>query len=211
MSNPNIAELQIALGLTADGVRGPITNAAILAAADAGRLAVGEAGRASADSTAPLPTIPKGKLPDAAADIPAAGEAKLGFVHADLQDVIRAASAQCDVPFTVIEGLRSIERQKKLFAQRASKTMRSRHLTGHAVDLWPLDDNGKALRSGAAFPKRSQEARDADERLWARLRVIAANVKQIAAERGVALEWGGDWASFPDGPHFQLSWGRYPA
>lgn len=202
MSNPNIAELQRALGLKADGQRGPITTAAILAAADAGRLAVGGVVQAP---------IPKGKLPNADADIPAAGEAKLNAVHADLQDVIRATSARCDVPFTVIEGLRSIERQRQLFSQGASKTMSSRHLTGHAVDLWPLDDNGKALPSGAAFPKLSQEARDADGRLWAQLRVIANAVKESAAERGVALEWGGDWASFPDGPHFQLSWGRYPA
>lgn len=203
MSNPNIAEIQSALGLTADGVRGPFTTASILAAADAGRVLVSR-------GVLEAP-IPKGKLPDADADIPAAGEAKLNAVHAALQDVIREASARCDVPFTVIEGLRSIERQKKLFAQGASKTMRSRHITGHAVDLWPTEADGTALKSGAAYPKRSQEARDADARLWARLRMIAATVKQIAAERGVALEWGGDWASFPDGPHFQLSWGAYPA
>lgn len=203
MTNPNIAEIQRALGLTADGVRGPATTAALLAAADAGRILVS---RGVIDAP-----IPQGKLPDADADIPAAGEAKLSAVHADLQDVIRAASAQCDVPFTVIEGLRSIERQRKLVAARASKTLRSRHLTGHAVDLWPTNADGIALKSGQAFPARSQEARTADALLWANLRIIAATVKQVAAERGVALEWGGDWASFPDGPHFQLSWGRYPA
>lgn len=203
MTNENIRELQVALGITADGLRGPITTAAILAAAEAGRL-LASTGRAE-------PPIPADKLPTNDADIPASGLAKLATVNPVLQNVIRAASARCDVPFTVIEGIRSIERQRKLVAQGASKTLRSRHLTGHAVDLWPLDEHGKAIPSGAAYPIRSIARREADARLWAQLRIIAASVKTIAAESGVAIEWGGDWASFPDGPHFQLSWGAYPA
>ena len=27
---------------------------------------------------------------------------------------------------------------------------------------------------------------------------------------GVPIEWGGDWRTFKDGPHFQLPWGKYP-
>jgi peptidoglycan L-alanyl-D-glutamate endopeptidase CwlK len=36
-------------------------------------------------------------------------------------------------------------------------------------------------------------------------------VKAAAEAEGVDLEWGGDWKSFRDGPHFQLSWEQYPA
>ncbi|MBO0346023.1 peptidoglycan-binding protein [Roseibium sp. CAU 1637] len=35
-------------------------------------------------------------------------------------------------------------------------------------------------------------------------------MKQAADELGVPVEWGGDWRSFFDGPHFQLPWPAYP-
>ena len=40
--------------------------------------------------------------------------------------------------FQVQEGLRTRERQAELVARGASRTMHSRHLTGHAVDLVAL-------------------------------------------------------------------------
>jgi peptidoglycan L-alanyl-D-glutamate endopeptidase CwlK len=33
---------------------------------------------------------------------------------------------------------------------------------------------------------------------------------QAAEEKGVDIDWGGHWKSFPDGPHYQLSWKKYP-
>jgi peptidoglycan L-alanyl-D-glutamate endopeptidase CwlK len=36
-------------------------------------------------------------------------------------------------------------------------------------------------------------------------------MKTAAAAEGVPVEWGGDWRSFFDGPHFQLPWASYPA
>lgn len=185
-----IKQLQAALDVPQDGSIGPVTTAALIAAARAGRVTV-----------APLPVTAPDKVP--AADIPASGLAKLDGVHRDLVAVIAAASAACDTPFTVIEGLRTVARQKELVARGASKTMRSRHLTGHAVDLWPLDPvTGKALPAGTPA---------AEARLWADLRIIAAAVKSEAKARGIAVEWGGDWATFRDGPHFQLTWAAYPA
>jgi peptidoglycan L-alanyl-D-glutamate endopeptidase CwlK len=35
-------------------------------------------------------------------------------------------------------------------------------------------------------------------------------MKGAAQKLGVAITWGGDWASFPDGPHFELERGKYP-
>ena len=35
-------------------------------------------------------------------------------------------------------------------------------------------------------------------------------VKQAAAELGIPIEWGGDWRTFKDGPHWQLPWAKYP-
>jgi peptidoglycan L-alanyl-D-glutamate endopeptidase CwlK len=193
--NPNILALQNALGIMpADGIRGPQTTYIVLAAADAGRLTVAKP-VAKLSDVRPIINAP------AEDDIPESGDARLVGVHEVLADLIREASRRCTIPFTVIEGLRTAERQRELVAKGASKTQNSRHLTGHAVDLWPLDPaTGKALPAGT----KASEAR-----LWADLRAISIVVKAVAKERGILIEWGGDWGW--DAPHFQLNRAAYPA
>lgn len=112
-------------------------------------------------------------------------------VHCDLVKVMMHAIAKSDLDFTVLEGLRSLERQKVLKAQGATTTMKSRHLTGHAIDIAPLIDG--VIRW--------------DWPLYHRLAVI---IKDSAKELGIKIEWGGDWKSFKDGPHWQLPWKEYP-
>lgn len=123
--------------------------------------------------------------------------ARLRDVHPDLVRVVEAARAR--VPFIVTEGLRTRERQARLVAIGASRTMNSRHLTGHAVDLayW-LDD-------GDGVPENGEIRWD-----WPLYARLGAEVKRAAAELGVAIVWGGDWASFRDGPHFELDRRAYP-
>ena len=58
-------------------------------------------------------------------------------IHPDLVSVVKRAIDITDQDFTVIEGLRDIDRQRELFKSGASTTMNSRHLTGHAVDIAP--------------------------------------------------------------------------
>lgn len=109
---------------------------------------------------------------------------KLKGVHPDLVSVVKLAIDLTEVDFVVLEGLRSKDRQRELVNKGASKTMNSRHITGHAVDLgayvgeirwdWPLYDK------------------------------IAKAMKEAAYQINVKIEWGGDWKSFKDGPHFQL-------
>jgi peptidoglycan L-alanyl-D-glutamate endopeptidase CwlK len=36
-------------------------------------------------------------------------------------------------------------------------------------------------------------------------------IKDAARLEAVTIEWGGDWKSFKDGPHWQLPWASYPA
>lgn len=200
--NPHIKALQIDLGMPLadqDGKRGPRTNAAILAAADEGRLQV----------VKPLVII---KAPDSPSvnQVSVEADPQLKHVHVRLVDIVIEASKRCPIPFDVIEGRRTKERQAQLVKAGASKTHDSRHLTGHAVDLWPKDPaTGKNLPSDAAFPKGSAAAKEADRRLWADLRIIATTMKAVAKERGVQLEWGGDWGW--DAPHFQLNRAAYPA
>lgn len=116
---------------------------------------------------------------------------RLRGVHPDLVRVVERAIQITEVDFTVTEGLRNEKRQRELVAAGASKTMRSRHLTGHAVDLAAMV--GGSVRWD-----------------WPLYHKLAAAMKTAAAELGVPLEWGGDWRTFKDGPHFQLPWKEYP-
>lgn len=114
---------------------------------------------------------------------------RLYGVHPDLVLVVNKAIEITTQDFTVLEGLRTVERQQQLYSTGKSKTMNSRHLTGHAVDLapWPISWD------------------------WEYFYPIADAMKDAAEEVGVPIEWGGDWKSFPDGPHFQLPHKDYPA
>lgn len=115
----------------------------------------------------------------------------LGGVRNELVAVVKRAIQITDVDFTVLEGLRTVERQKQLVANGASTTMNSRHLDGHAVDLGAWVDGTISWH-------------------WPHYHKIADAMNKAAAELGIELEWGGDWKSFPDGPHFQLPWPKKP-
>lgn len=117
---------------------------------------------------------------------------RLEGVHPDLCAVVELAITRTAVDFTVLEGLRTPERQQQLVAAGASRTMRSRHLTGHAVDL------GAFVGGEVRWD-------------WPLYHKIAAAMKDAARALNVPLEWGGDWRSFKDGPHFQLPHDKYPA
>lgn len=148
-------------------------------------------------------------------------------VHPALVAVVKRAIQISVQDFTVFEGLRTLERQKKLVAAGASKTLNSMHILskdkldslsptphGHAVDLVPWIDGQARWEWGAIYP-------------------IAAAMRQAAIEEGVAglLCWGGVWdrwmsdmlgsaaglkmaveaytvrhpgPDFLDGPHFQI-------
>lgn len=130
---------------------------------------------------------------------------RLNGIKSSLSGIVLAAAQKSSHPFVVNEGLRTRERQVQLVNSGASKTMNSKHLTGDAVDLWPIDPaTKKKLPSDAAFPRGSAEARAADKALWDALRKISVAVKAEASKRGIKVVWGGDWKSFPDGPHFEL-------
>ena len=110
---------------------------------------------------------------------------KLEGVHEDLVKVVKRAIELTDTDFTVGEGLRTKERQAKLFAEGKSKTLNSKHLTGRAVDLWVLKD-GKVTWEKAAYDN------------------LAPFVKQAAKELEIDIRWGGDFKGFFDGPHYEL-------
>ena len=126
----------------------------------------------------------------------------LSGVHPDLVAVVKRAIEITEQDFSVIEGIRNIDRQRKLVAQGKSQTMNSRHLTGHAVDIAP-------------YPLSWD---------WEYFYPIADAMKEAAEELDIPLRWGGNWqvddirhwegnaeslanaynGSFPDGPHIEI-------
>ncbi len=104
-------------------------------------------------------------------------------VHPDLVRVVKRALELSPVDFTVIEGLRTKERQAELLKQGFTRTMNSRHIIGQAVDIVPLPvdwNNPKPFG------------------------LVAEAMKKAADELGVKITWGGDFKTFVDLPHYQI-------
>lgn len=139
---------------------------------------------------------------------------RLVGVDASLIETVKKAITLTRVDFGVVQGMRTVEEQRRLVARGASKTMASKHLVGRAVDLMAYID-GRA----------SWELNLYDD--------VADAMKAAAAETGVKLRWGAAWQiddisewggtmeqamtayidlrrsqgrrPFIDGPHFELS------
>lgn len=140
--------------------------------------------------------------------------ANLAGVKPSLVSVVKRAIEITTVDFIVMEGLRTVERQKMLVATLKSQTMASKHITGDAVDLVPLI---------------------AGQPIWniTLCDNVADAMKAAAKELNVSIRWGAAWnidniATWPktmedamnhyvdfrrskgqrpfiDGPHFELS------
>jgi len=118
-------------------------------------------------------------------------EKNLAGVHPKLVGVVREAwkiveAWPGELSFVVTEGLRTTERQAALVKAGASRTMNSKHITGHAVDL--------AAKVGG-------EVRW-DWPLYERLNTA---MQEAARNQGVTVTWGGSWTTLRDGPHFEIS------
>jgi peptidoglycan L-alanyl-D-glutamate endopeptidase CwlK len=116
---------------------------------------------------------------------------RLADVHPDLVRVVERAADE-GAQFIVTEGLRSRQRQAQLVEAGASRTMNSRHISGHAVDVAALV-NGEVRWD------------------WPLYDALAVAFKRAADIEGVPINWGGDWPTFRDGPHYELPHSKYPA
>ena len=78
---------------------------------------------------------------------------------------------------TILEGLRSVERQKELVASGASKTMKSKHLKGWAVDVTP-------------YPVDFDSAKGINRHYY-----MAGMLRGIAHMMKISVRSGADWDS----------------
>jgi peptidoglycan L-alanyl-D-glutamate endopeptidase CwlK len=102
-----------------------------------------------------------------------------------LVKIVEQAIKETPLDFAVTEGLRSPQRQKQLVSEGKSQTLKSKHLTGHAVDLAAIVDGKISWDKSYYFQ-------------------LAEVMKKVAADQNVKIRWGGDFKSFFDGPHFEL-------
>lgn len=148
-----------------------------------------------------------------------ASRAELSGVHRDLVRVVERAISISAVDFAVHDGIRTVAEQKRIVAAGVSRTMKSKHLEGVAVDLVPVVED--KLRWW-----------------WSQIYQVAAAMHQAARDLGVTIRWGVVWdrtlnelapgiddpallaealrkeglaynarhpgSDFPDGPHFEL-------
>lgn len=118
---------------------------------------------------------------------------RLATCHPDLQDLCDEAIKTVD--FMVICGHRGEAEQNKAFAEKKSKLKfpHSKHnkLPSHAVDLAPV----KYMNGKVTIDWNDIKA----------FKTLAMHVINIANEKGLPLEWGGNWTKFKDYPHFQLN------
>tara|TARA_Y100001972_G_C7586409_1_gene294042 strand:- start:227 stop:664 length:438 start_codon:yes stop_codon:yes gene_type:complete len=107
-------------------------------------------------------------------------EEKLQTVRPELADVARKALELSSIDFGITEGLRSEQKQKQLVSEGASKTMKSKHLTGHAIDIVCYAD-GKITWDLEHYQ-------------------TAAYAFGLASkELDVQIRWGGNWSGYKTG------------
>ena len=191
MKSHEIAKYQGILGLVPDGIFGKITEQHVRAfQREQGLQQDGRIGPLTAgalEKVGKVNYVATEKTPAGQFQLSDRSRQRLQGVHADLVRVVERAIAISDLDFMVTEGLRTAAQQSKYVAAGKSQTKNSRHLTGHAIDL--------AVMIGGELTW--------EWKYYARLGDI---MKQAAKEVGVKIEWGGDWRSLKDGPHFQLPW-----
>ena len=110
-------------------------------------------------------------------------EDKLATCHPDLIRLFNAVLKDEDC--TIIEGHRSMERQKQLFRDGKSKTLASNHLSvpSNAVDVMP-------------YPIDWEDALGQHK--------FATIVYRKAIELNIKVRWGGNFKSFYDAPHWEI-------
>ena len=106
-------------------------------------------------------------------------------VDEDLVAVVKRAIEITEIDFGVTEGIRTLDRQEELFKKGLSKTMKSKHLIGRAVDVVAYVNGKVSWEKEDYYP-------------------IALAMERAAIELNVKIRWGGDFTSFFDGPHFEL-------
>ncbi|OMD55437.1 MULTISPECIES: M15 family metallopeptidase [Paenibacillus] len=127
----------------------------------------------------------------------------------NLHPVVRSAATaliercyKLNIPILITQGLRTIAEQDALYAQGRTKPGAivtnarggySYHNFGLAVDFALLLPNGSSVSWDMCRDGNNNQIAD-----WQEV---------VKEAKGLGFEWGGDWTSFKDYPHFQMAFG----
>jgi peptidoglycan L-alanyl-D-glutamate endopeptidase CwlK len=138
---------------------------------------------------------------------------RLEGVDERLVAVVKQAISTTKIDFGVIQGMRTLEMQKELVAKGASQTMKSKHLTGHAVDLMAYI-SGRGSWELNLYDDIADAMKEAGDTLGVRLRWGAAwhindlrkwdGTMEDAMNSYIDLRRSQGRRPFIDGPHFEL-------
>lgn len=111
-------------------------------------------------------------------------------VHPKIKILMYEAIKTSPIDFTIVETVRTIEQQKINVAKGVSKTMKSKHIPSYnksgyceAVDIAPYPIDWKNIK---------------------RFILLSQHIKDTARRLGIKIEYGGDWKTFKDYPHYQI-------
>ncbi len=111
-------------------------------------------------------------------------------VHPKIKQLMLEAIKTSPMDFTILETVRSEKTQQIYYKRGATRTMKSRHIPSsnlsgfcEAVDIAPFPIDWKNIQ---AFKN------------------LAEHIKSVAKKLGIEINWGGDWRTFKDYPHFEL-------
>ena len=93
-----------------------------------------------------------------------------------------------NIDVLIYSTIRTLDEQRANVKNGVSKTMKSYHLVGQALDFVPVGENGKLDWDGYSLPE---------------VKLAIAEAKRLG------FEWGGDWTSFVDKPHLQFNYKGY--
>lgn len=120
----------------------------------------------------------------------------LSEVHPDLRIVAECAIRETPNDFTVIDGMRTEEEQRKNVSNGRSWTLRSRHLEGKAIDF-ALAIKGKVVMNDKLYPPEIYYP------------PIAESFNGCSRKLGIPIIWGGEW-KVRDWGHIELDRREYP-
>ena len=110
--------------------------------------------------------------------------------HPKLRLLLNEAIKTTPIDFTVIETVRTIAQQKIYVAKGTSKTMKSKHIPStnksglcEAFDIAPYPIDWNNIK---------------------RFIQLSQHIKRVAQKLNILINYGGDWKSFKDYPHYEL-------
>ena len=137
---------------------------------------------------------------------------KLEGVHPDLVKVMKLAITNSPYDFKITQGVRTGAEQYALYCQgrtilkdkkgnKLGKVTNCDGITKKSNHQAKADSFGYAIDIAILNPNNPKEIIWSDIAMYTK---VANHIKAIAKEQNITVEWGGDWKSFKDYPHFEL-------